>query len=781
MSSSSPANEDEDDDEFGMPPAPDAAEFTLYSNKKGRPLHHAYSEDDDNTVCYVEEVTLERDAADFLYPFLCEYRGDLFNQLMHEEAVDMFEDEDANPDFVRECLNQIGAPKSWKGNKARVELLNWVRMPHGERPFAYKTVPQMKVIAEENGFNLPTNVRKDAYRKSLAAAFAGGSAGGTGDAGDEEQQPEDIKSALMRAMLEGSFKQKLKKGRGEGQSKATLMGQRLERTVLETFWLANEKMGDKCGNFESLYQPGLVQQRNRPYVRDSSDGVIIERKPNGEMTATPVEVKARVNPDTYQRTINRFYRKHSLGGSEHDIRDLPGLGDDTCKMKFYDISSDNTLLRGFVPESHDRFQFMHHTYTFGADSCFYLISSTSQLMYALRIRFKSELLEAYGDVLKWLHDQVLKPFWVEGSNVPDVWTPEVEKAFSSRKLKSLKMNQHAFQSYVGLWRGINVDIKIPRPVAPAARILSLSHSYYNATKGGGDTITKFDDICQERMPVRTEVTVASSRVLVNSGVVTHRNIQMITSKSPEWYPTLAHLRNAASKRSTVRKSFKTLSHRLLKRCEKEATKNVVSDGPFLLANSCPTPSVRPARRSGRNLPTTPFIRLPCVAGVSGDTPGRGKSVTKPSVEYLSRCRECSGTFPAKRVLSIDEKGDTRAGADDRRDCSVCKRQTQNFCNGCRRYLCDNSPLSSKDRNKKVYPKHFKMRVPEMAADGSCKRDEEDKIVFRYEYGILTCYHIAHQEVWKEKFGMPPRPNEVLSTIAEEEEEEVTPGKKRRKK
>jgi hypothetical protein len=74
-----------------------------------------------------------------------------------------------------------------------------------------------------------------------------------------------------------------------------------------------------------------------------------------------------------------------------------------------------------------------------------------------------------------------------------------------------------------------------------------------------------------------------------------------------------------------------------------------------------------------------------------------------------------------------------------------------------------------------------MRVPEMAADGSCKRDEEDKIVFRYEYGILTCYHIAHQEVWKEKFGMPPRPNEVLSTIAEEEEEEVTPGKKRRKK
>ena len=63
LSSSSPANEDEDDDddEFGMPPAPDAAEFTLYSNKKGRPLHHAYSEDDDNTVCYVEEVTLERE------------------------------------------------------------------------------------------------------------------------------------------------------------------------------------------------------------------------------------------------------------------------------------------------------------------------------------------------------------------------------------------------------------------------------------------------------------------------------------------------------------------------------------------------------------------------------------------------------------------------------------------------------------------------------------------------------------------------------------------------
>ena len=64
-----------------------------------------------------------------------------------------------------------------------------------------------------------------------------------------------------------------------------------------------------------------------------------------------------------------------------------------------------------------------------------------------------------------------------------------------------------------------------------------------------------------------------------------------------------------------------------------------------------------------------------------------------------------------------------------------------------------------------------MRVPQLAADGSCKRDDEDKIVFNYEYGILSCYHIAHQEVWKEKFGMPPKPNEVLEPIAEGEEDD----------
>ena len=63
--------------------------------------------------------------------------------------------------------------------------------------------------------------------------------------------------------------------------------------MLRSFWkyLKEEnKFGGGDTDMQSLYQPGLVKKVANPYVRDSSDGVIMA-KDNGVKTATPIEVK----------------------------------------------------------------------------------------------------------------------------------------------------------------------------------------------------------------------------------------------------------------------------------------------------------------------------------------------------------------------------------------------------------------------------------------------------------------------------------------------------------
>ena len=44
-----------------------------------------------------------------------------------------------------------------------------------------------------------------------------------------------------------------------------------------------------------------------------------------------------------------------------------------------------------------------------------------------------------------------------------------------------------------------------------------------------------------------------------------------------------------------------------------------------------------------------------------------------------------------------------------------------------------------------YPKYFIVKVPVLKGDGSLRRDGEGKPVFKMEYGVLSCYIIAHQD------------------------------------
>ena len=97
---------------------------------------------------------------------------------------------------------------------------------------------------------------------------------------------------------------------------------------------------------------------------------------------------------------------------------------------------------------------------------------------------------------------------------------------------------------------LNPHVKFPLP--KLARSGALIASKWNAfLKGGGDTATKLLDNCEEKIPVRSEVTAATARLFQYHGVACHRiNQWCYAKKNLKFYPSLAHARHANNERAS---------------------------------------------------------------------------------------------------------------------------------------------------------------------------------------------------------------------------------------
>ena len=82
----------------------------------------------------------------------------------------------------------------------------------------------------------------------------------------------------------------------------------------------------------------------------------------------------------------------------------------------------------------------------------------------------------------------------------------VRELFEDKELEKIKIDKQAWVSFLGLWGKLahpKSTNNISYPLPPVARIVPLVVSRWNTLKGGGDTITKLDDICQERIGIWT--------------------------------------------------------------------------------------------------------------------------------------------------------------------------------------------------------------------------------------------------------------------------------------
>ena len=102
---------------------------------------------------------------------------------------------------------------------------------------------------------------------------------------------------------------------------------------------------------------------------------------------------------------------------------------------------------------------------------------------------ESFLIHTYEEVTDWLHERTLKP--LKDAEVPAM--PKIIKqAFKDKHFAHLKITEHSFQGYVGLWRLVNVNrdssnLRFPLPPVTGIRLGPVAK--WNTLKGGGDTLT----------------------------------------------------------------------------------------------------------------------------------------------------------------------------------------------------------------------------------------------------------------------------------------------------
>ena len=85
----------------------------------------------------------------------------------------------------------------------------------------------------------------------------------------------------------------------------------------------------------------------------------------------------------------------------------------------------------------------------------------------------------------------------------------------------------------------------------------------------------------------------------------------------------------------------------------------------------------------------------------------------------------------------------------------------------------------------MYADKFLMNVPKFDPDVELNRDANGTVVFQASSAQYSCYHIAHQKVWNDKYETDPKAvvvsAEAGSASAEEsEEEEGTRGVKQKR-
>jgi hypothetical protein len=645
---------------------------------------------------------------------------------------------------VQAVLAKLNAPTTGSISKLKKDLEKWIKSEPASRPYSFMSRAQLHDQVKLRRLRSIANAKKDDLLRCLIEADSApaptiGQQGSTVE--DSRYVSEDGLSVdpVLLAILKASY---LKKQASTARS-FTRKGQKMEQPLLGKLWDDSQKEGaQRLPKFASLFRPGLVANKAKPFVKDSADciGVV-----DGSLEVLPIEVKARVATNTAVK--EKLALQDNIGLEEYSVFERP----------YIKISSED--VKKWIPSDHESFQLLHHVFCYGAKRGLLLVGDNKKILCGFVVDFQEDLLRSWEKVVLFLYERGLK--WAYESPFPE---DLISKAVEVDQLATLKLDLHSVKTTLGLWRAFNVEpashIKFPLPKCD--KIIPYPHSFWNTVKGGSDTITKLIDTVEEQLGVRTPSSCTSARLMLLFVVAYQRALQVMTSKEDlEAYGTLYHFRHAASRRFPVFKVLDLIGDMFQEQSGKQAILALKGNEDVIFQDESSlnptTPVMRRSRRQGAVDIQSKENWIPQVAHAitpgKGNKKGNAKPTTK-SIAHSLRCEECIGLVPVARIEEPSKRG--KVGP-IRRRCDICKTQTNMFCLGCKRFLC-----MDKDRTDK-------MEEEGRAGALKFRQTKRDHITGKEThetfFATKSCYHFAHEHILDKIQGLrAEEPSYLTQTI-----------------
>ncbi|GFH47201.1 hypothetical protein CTEN210_09822 [Chaetoceros tenuissimus] len=475
------------------------------------------------------------------------------------------------------------------------------------------------------------------------------------------------------------------------------IGHRLELPILKKFVELIPGVREYSNvKVKNAYTVGLAAKKDAVYAKDSID-FLLSVEENNMRSIWGFECKGRVTHSTEVEERQNF----TLNQNPH------------LRIQSKDVFE-------MIQRVSERFQVLQHVFVYDLDTVVHAIGNlNASLIRTCIIDFDDDIKDSFGAVLDDIKHETLEwayPTVLTGRNevlpIPDEIVDIAVKFIPEIN------DEETLQGAVNLWHVLRQQVL---PMPSFRRLIPAVCTYWNATKGGSDTITKLMDSCILRIPKAwmNNETVAITRLVQLLTTLNHRLLQCGTGSENLNYPSLLHWRHAASERTSYHTTLLFHVTAFQKYIDECKTSEVM-----------PMTRVEPPRRTDRRArvdgilpekidfaPTAPNICTPPrLASMleSGNAP----------TEYKTMARRCMGSI----VQAYPPKAN--------KSCALCKKSTGYFCTGCKRWFC----FAKQKKNVKNLYSHT-VQGTEMSF-------------------IKTCFHTAHEDCWNEYYTESIREDEV---------------------
>ena len=498
------------------------------------------------------------------------------------------------------------------------------------------------------------------------------------------------------------------------------MGHKNEPAIIKNFVHQVNAGKDANGNqilFSDLneilavYTTGLVEKKDKPFVKDSIDFIAIVLTDDGNIECWGGEVKTRTKASTKEKEIN--YQISRFRNSP-----IPPI--------FSEI--DFKLVHKHVKNVGERCQLMHHAFAYDFDKIFFVLGDCHcNVIHADLVKFSSSdrseygnmVTEVFNETLLWAYPEQLFDTTVTGEpEEVDIPNDVIDAAKTIEEIG----DANALKSTFFLWLTAYCDVKKNGPFPPIHRIIPMQHSWWNVVKPGGDNITQLVENQVVKHPHVDFETRPSTRLLQYAFVTVHR-LRQALSANIERYSSVTQYRHCASKRTTFIDTMLACFQiflRLSNINNDELYNDVSNENQGQQIRTPQRMQTRFRTQQGRRFIVEDSLYTKPPTCLTPTKTCRERLDFDGQDEFCKRRKECMG--PPVLLKSNGGGG---------RRCCYCKKKTFWMCQGCHLVIChgSSSPLDKAiDENKKIFS----------VADPSPRKGSASNFFF-----VETCFLATH--------------------------------------